>query len=96
MFYLMKKTKTKRQAATRQSQAALTPIPPPPVGALKIDDARSYLGGVTRQTIYRLIRRGFLRPSRGTRHLIFAVVELDRYLKETMEINPRPRKQQAL
>jgi hypothetical protein len=88
------KSKT-RQAGTRDSKPANTAVPTAPA-ALKINDACSYLGGIHRLTLYRLVERGLIRPSRGLRHLVFPVVELDRYLRESMEINPRPRKQQAL
>jgi excisionase family DNA binding protein len=36
-------------------------------------------------TLNRIIDRGLLRPSRGTRHLIFSYEELSRYLKDTMQ-----------
>jgi hypothetical protein len=53
-------------------------------GALKLREARQYLGGLSVPTIHRLIRRGLLRPNRSTRHLLFPVSELDRFLRDGM------------
>lgn len=53
-------------------------------GALKLREAREYLGGLSVPTIHRLIRRGLLRPNRSTRHLLFPVAELDRFLADGM------------
>jgi hypothetical protein len=53
-------------------------------GALKLNDARQYLGGLSVPTMHRLIRRGLLKPNRSTRHLLFTVAELDRFLNEGM------------
>jgi hypothetical protein len=54
------------------------------VGALKLKEARQYLGGLSVPTMHRLIHRGLLRPNRSTRHLLFAIGELDRFLREGM------------
>ena len=54
------------------------------VGALKLKEARQYLGGLSTPTIHRLIQRGLLRPNRALRHLIFPVAELDRFLRDSM------------
>jgi len=54
------------------------------VGALKSPDARKYLGGISVPTMHRLINRGLLRPNRATRHLLFTVAELDRFLRDGM------------
>jgi hypothetical protein len=52
------------------------------VGALKSSDARKYLGGISVPTMHRLINRGLLRPNRATRHLLFPIKELDRFLNQ--------------
>jgi hypothetical protein len=95
-FTTMPKPKSKkRQAARAHNKTANNKpanIPIGPVGALKVRDACFYLGGINKLTLYRLVERELIKPSRGLRHLLFPVTELDRYLKETMEINPRPRK----
>ena len=51
-------------------------------GALKLRGACVYLGGLSVPTVHRLIKRGLLRPNRSTRHLLFPVAELDRFLRE--------------
>ena len=53
-------------------------------GALKLREARQYLGGLSIPTIHRLIKRGLLRPNRSTRHLLFTIAELDRFLGDGM------------
>jgi hypothetical protein len=53
-------------------------------GALKLKDARQYLGGLSTPTMHRLIKRGLLKPNRATRHLLFPVSELDRFLHDGM------------
>lgn len=53
-------------------------------GALKLKDARTYLGGLSVPTMHRLIKRGLLRPNRSTRHLLFPISELDRFLRDGM------------
>ena len=50
-----------------------------PVGALKLKGAAKYLS-VSPITIRRLIDRGLLKPNHATRHLIFSIAELDRFL----------------
>jgi hypothetical protein len=52
------------------------------VGALKLREARVYLGGISTPTIHRLISRGLLRPNRSLRHLLFPVSELERFLRQ--------------
>jgi hypothetical protein len=39
--------------------------------------------GVSAITVDRLVKRGLLRPSRATRRPLFAVVEIERFLRET-------------
>jgi hypothetical protein len=53
-----------------------------PLGALKQRQARAYLGGISIPTLHRLIKRGLLRPNRATRHLLFPISELDRFLRD--------------
>jgi len=52
------------------------------VGALKLKAAARYLGGLSVPTMHRLIKRGLLKPNRATRHLLFPLSELDRFLRE--------------
>ena len=75
----MKKQKSKRQAAAQP--ATITPAPL--IGALKVPATCAYLGGMHKNTLYRLVQRGLIRPSRGTRHLLFSVAELNRYLRDS-------------
>ena len=51
-------------------------------GALKLKPAANYLGGLSVPTMYRLIKRGLLKPNRATRHLLFKISELDRFLSQ--------------
>jgi hypothetical protein len=53
-----------------------------PVGALKLKNAAEYLGGLSVPTMHRLIKRGLLKPNRATRHLLFPLNELDRFLRD--------------
>jgi hypothetical protein len=39
--------------------------------------------GVSTITVYRLVKRGLLRPSRATRRLLFPIWEIERFLCET-------------
>ncbi|HEU5247172.1 MAG TPA: helix-turn-helix domain-containing protein [Candidatus Udaeobacter sp.] len=55
------------------------PLPTP--AALKVKPAAAYLS-VSKPTIYRLVERGLLRPNRATRHLLFPISELERFLRE--------------
>jgi hypothetical protein len=50
--------------------------------ALKMREAREYLGGLSVPTVHRLVRRGLLRPNKSTRHLIFLRSDLDRFLRD--------------
>ena len=49
-------------------------------GAYKLPGAAAYLGGLNLETVRRLVKRGLLKPCRGTRHMLFSKVELDRFL----------------
>ena len=51
-------------------------------GALKLKEARQYLGGLSTPTIHRLMKRGLLRPNRALRHLLFSREELDRFIRD--------------
>ena len=41
--------------------------------------------GITPLTLYRLEKRGLLHPSRATRRPLYAVSELERFLRETTD-----------
>ena len=51
--------------------------------AYKLADACIYLGGVSKSTIRRNVKRGLLTPSVGCRVWLFPVEELDHYLEIT-------------
>jgi excisionase family DNA binding protein len=51
------------------------------VGALGTYDAARYLG-ISIPTLRRQVRAGKLRPNRYTRHLLFSVRELSRWIEE--------------
>jgi hypothetical protein len=57
------------------------------VSALKTKAAAARLS-VTPKTIRSLVARGLLRPNRATRHLLFPVTELDRFLNESSAAEP--------
>jgi excisionase family DNA binding protein len=50
------------------------------VTAVKTGEAAKRLS-VTPKTIRSLVRRGLLKPNRSTRHLLFPIEELERFLK---------------
>lgn len=50
-------------------------------GALKLKLAASYLS-VSPITVRRLVERGLLKPNRATRHLLFPMAELNRFLSQ--------------
>jgi excisionase family DNA binding protein len=50
------------------------------VTAVKTVEAAQRLS-VTPKTIRELVRRGLLKPNRATRHLLFPVAELERFLQ---------------
>jgi helix-turn-helix protein len=50
------------------------------IGGLKLRAAAKYLS-LSPITLRRLVDRGLLKPNRATRHLIFPVSELDRFLE---------------
>ena len=51
--------------------------------AVNTAEAAHLMGGVSPRTIRRLVERGLLRASKGLRHLIIPVKEIERYLDET-------------
>jgi hypothetical protein len=51
-----------------------------PVGALKLKDAASYIGGVSPITVRRLIKRGLIKPNRSLRHILIPLSELERFV----------------
>jgi len=57
--------------------------PATPVGAYKTKAAARYCS-LSVPTIHRCVFDGRLRPSRQTRHLLFTIEELDRFLKDGM------------
>jgi hypothetical protein len=73
--------KSKRPQANGAEQNVAT-APAQSVGALKLKEARLYLGGLSTPTMHRLMKRGLLRPNRALRHLLFSKAELDRFLSE--------------
>jgi len=78
------KRKTKRRQAESADKNFATLLVPEGVrlvGALKVRDAADYLD-LSRITLMRLVERGLIRPNRATRHLLFSVEELQRFLRE--------------
>ncbi len=59
------------------------------VGALKLKPAAEYLGGLSVATMHRLIKRELLNPNRATRHLLFPLSELDRFLRDGQTLRQR-------
>jgi len=55
--------------------------------AVKTREAAQRLS-VTPMTVRRLVERGLLRPNRATRHLLFPVSELARFLNESSAYEP--------
>jgi excisionase family DNA binding protein len=52
-----------------------------PRGALKLKPAAHYLS-LSVPTVHRLVKNGLLKPNRATRHLLFPVEELQRFLRQ--------------
>jgi excisionase family DNA binding protein len=59
----------------KKNQSSLTP------GALKLKPVAEYLS-LSVPTMYRLVARGLLKANRSTRHLIFDVNELRRFISD--------------
>jgi len=76
---MKKKCKRPAHGADKNRIAA---APAQTVGALKLNSAAQYLGGLSVPTMHRLIRRGLLRPNRALRHLLFSREDLDRFLRD--------------
>jgi excisionase family DNA binding protein len=55
--------------------------------ALKTAQAAERLS-ITPKTIRSLVARGLLKPNRATRHLLFPIRELDRFLSESSDYEP--------
>ena len=51
-------------------------------GALKLKAACQYCGGLSDITLRRLVDKGVIKPNRSTRHLLFPIAELDRFLNQ--------------
>lgn len=49
-------------------------------GALKLAETAIFLS-VSKPTVHRLVKRGLLKPNRATRHLLFPIAELERFLR---------------
>jgi hypothetical protein len=71
-------TKQRRGAKSRRHELL------PTNGALKLNEARAYLGNLSKPTMYRLIKRGLLKANRSTRYCLFARTELDRFIRAGM------------
>jgi hypothetical protein len=65
-----------------KSKRKPNPAPDLSPAAFKLKPAAAYLGGLSVPTMHRLIARGLLRPNRSTRHLLFPITELDRFLRD--------------
>ena len=75
----MQNRKPKRKAGRSETPANYPLVGP---GALKLPAASAYLS-ISQPSLRRLVERGLIRPSRGLRHLIFSLDELQRYLRDT-------------
>jgi excisionase family DNA binding protein len=51
------------------------------IGCLKLSETATYLR-LSEPTIHRLVDRGLLRPNRATRHMLFPISEIQRFLKD--------------
>ena len=74
--------KKRRQRPDGANKNHIATAPTQSVGALKLKEARRYLGGLSIPTMHRLMKRGLLRPNRALRHLLFSREELDRFLRD--------------
>ena len=90
---MKKTTRSKRRASGAKPLASNAPPPDDVlvstivtpddklIGCLKLHEAATYLR-LSIPTIHRLVQRGLLRPSRATRHLLFPIWELQRFLRD--------------
>ncbi len=53
-------------------------------------EAREYLGGISRTTLYREVRAGRLRPVKVGRRVLFDVADLDAYIARLKREGRRP------
>jgi excisionase family DNA binding protein len=51
-------------------------------GALKLHEAAQYLGGISKHSVRRLIKRGLIKPNKTLRHILIPIAELDRFLSK--------------
>jgi excisionase family DNA binding protein len=51
-------------------------------GALKLPEAAQYLGGISKHSVRRLIKRGLIKPNKALRHILIPIAELDRFLSK--------------
>jgi excisionase family DNA binding protein len=68
------------EVASKSKAESLPPTQPQLRGALKLKPAAQYLS-VSPITVRRLVERGQLKANRSTRHLLFPIKELDRFLE---------------
>jgi excisionase family DNA binding protein len=82
----MQSKRKSRTARREKNLATITTADPPTstVGALKLWEAAHYIG-VSVPTMHRLRKRGLIRANRHTRHCLFPIEELQRFLREGME-----------
>ena len=74
--------KSIRRQKENGAQQNIATAPAQTVGALKLRPAAAYLGGLSVPTMHRLVKRGLLRPNKSTRHLLFPLAELNRFLTD--------------
>jgi hypothetical protein len=70
------------EAVTKSAIIQRAEARPALAGALKLQQARQYLGGLSIPTMHRLIKRGLIKPNRALRHILIPISELDRFLAE--------------
>ena len=73
------KTETKSQLRNNPMVKNIAATPPQR-GALKHKAAAFYLS-VSEPTLFRLCKRGLIKPNRANRHKLYDVRELDRFLR---------------
>jgi hypothetical protein len=81
-YALLKRRNTAAKNALARGRAAKAANVSP--AALKFEEARHYLGGISGPSLTRLVQRGLIRPNRFLRHHVFSKAELDRYLAAGM------------
>jgi hypothetical protein len=68
-----------RKAAQRRRAAQRANVTP---AAMKLEEARHYIGGLSVPMMFRLINQGVLHPNRHLRHLLFSREQLDKFLRD--------------